>query len=108
MKYGYLILLVLFFYSCKKTNPTQTDNIPCDPAISYSGKVKAVFVTNCTASGCHDGVNYPSLADYITAKDASQQIRTAVSNGVMPKYGTLSAADKAALICWIDSGSKNN
>jgi hypothetical protein len=76
--------------------------------ISYSNTVKSVFVTNCTASGCHDGVNLPSLADYITSKDASVQIRDAVARGIMPKYSVLSTADKAAILCWIDSGTKNN
>jgi len=108
MKYCCLILLSLIFFSCKKTSVSQSDTIPCDPAISYSGKVKAIFVTNCAASGCHDGNNLASLAEYNTARDAAQQIKSAVSRGLMPLYASLSATDKAAIICWIDSGTKNN
>jgi hypothetical protein len=102
-----IILILIICSSCKKNN-TTAPFITCDPTISYSNKVKLIFATNCTASGCHDGVNLPSLADYITAKDASVQIRDAVARGIMPKYSVLSSADKAALLCWIDSGTKNN
>ena len=108
MKQCYFILLAATLFSCKKNSVSTSDTIPCDPSISYSGKVKAVFVTNCSASGCHDGNNMASLAEYNTAKDAAQQIRSAVSRGLMPLNGTLTAADKAAIICWIDSGTKNN
>jgi len=108
MKKSVPFLLLLLTAACKKSSPVQTDTNTCDPQISYAGKVKSIFVNNCTASGCHDGNDLPSLADYLVARDASAQIRTAVKNGVMPMNGTLSSADKAAIICWIDSGSKNN
>lgn len=100
-------LLIFFIYGCKKSSSAPIVPV-CDPQISYTGKVKQVFISNCTASGCHDGVNYPSLADYTTAKDASLQIRDAVSRNIMPKTGKLSDIDKAAILCWIDNGAKNN
>ncbi len=106
MKYIIFLLTVAILFGCKKSdvqNPTT-----CDPQISYSSKVKSIFVNNCTASGCHDGVDLSSLSDYLVARDASQQIRTAVKNGVMPRNSSLSASDKDAIICWIDNGSKNN
>jgi hypothetical protein len=107
MKKLLYVILLLLVAACTKNTPVQKEP-SCDPQISYSGKVKAVFVNNCTAAGCHDGNDLPSLADYLVAKDASGEIKTAVQNGVMPKDKTLSSADKAAIICWIDSGSKNN
>jgi hypothetical protein len=103
-----IILFVSIFCSCKKTDTLQSSTITCDSTISYAVKVKPLFISNCTASGCHDGVNSASLALYTTARDAAQQIRSAVSRGLMPMYSTLSAVDKAAIICWIDSGTKNN
>jgi hypothetical protein len=108
MKKCYFIILSIAFFGCKKNSVSTADPIPCDPAISYSAKVKAIFVTNCSASGCHDGNNMASLAEYNTARDAAQQIKSAVNRGLMPLNGSLSATDKAAIICWIDSGSKNN
>ncbi len=100
-------LFAVLFVACSKSTPASSP-IPCDPLISYSAKVKPIFIANCTASGCHDGLNYPSLADYTVARDAAQQIRTAVDRGMMPKNNSLSASDKAAILCWIDNGSKNN
>jgi len=108
MKNTCFFILACFFLSCKKNNDPQNTNIPCDPAISYAARVKPVLVSNCTSSGCHDGINYPSLGEYTVARDAAQQIKSAVSRGIMPLYSSLSAVDKAAIICWIDNGSKNN
>jgi len=108
MKNIYLLLLACFIYGCKKSADTPTNNIVCNTSPSYSGQVKAIFISNCAASGCHDGVNYASLAEYNTAKDAAAQIRSAVYRGLMPLNASLSAVDKAAIICWIDDGSKNN
>jgi len=70
--------------------------------------VHAIFDAACSAAGCHDGNNLPSLGDYLTARDAAKQIRDAVYRDIMPRYSTLSAVDKAAIICRIDSGAKNN
>jgi hypothetical protein len=100
-------LIIVFFISCKKNESTQSI-IVCDPTISYKNKVKALFVANCTSSGCHDGNPLPSLADYLTAHDAALQIKSAVSSGVMPKNATLNPQDKAAIICWLENGAQNN
>ncbi len=100
-------ILILLCTSCKKNATIQTVN-PCDPNISYNTQVKSIFSLNCTSSGCHNGVDLPSLGDYSVARDAAKQIRDAVSRGVMPKNSTLTSADKAAIICWIDNGAKNN
>jgi hypothetical protein len=107
MKSIIFLFTVIILLGCKKTDTQQNTN-NCDPLISYSNKVKSIFVTNCSAAGCHDGVDLPSLTEYLVARDASQQIRTAVKNGVMPRNSILSVSDKAAIICWIDNGSKNN
>jgi hypothetical protein len=107
MKAISFLTIITLLAGCKKSEQVQSST-GCDAQISYSAKVKSIFVANCTASGCHDGVDLPSLAEYLTAKDASQQIKIAVKNGVMPRNGILSAPDKAAIICWIDNGAKNN
>jgi len=46
--------------------------------------------------------------NFIVVKDAFIQIRDVVSRGIIPKNSILPAVDKAAIICWIDSGTKNN
>lgn len=104
----YLIPLVcVICYSCSKSNQTQ-ESSNCNPNISYNQTVKPILVTNCVKSNCHDGQTYPSLADYNVAHDGASQIRNDVATGRMPKDGTLSSYDKAAILCWIDKGAKNN
>ncbi len=105
-----LLPLLLILASCKKTGTTQQPDpvIVCDPATSYIYQVKSIFVNNCTASGCHDGVNLPSLAEFSVARDAARQIRDAVARGIMPVNAALPSTDRAAILCWIDNGAKNN
>jgi hypothetical protein len=107
MKKIVLLMLLCVGMSCSKNDSSSTVSV-CDPATSYKSTVKAIFVASCSSAGCHDGNNLPSLADYQTAHDAAAQIKTAVANGVMPKNATLSASDKAALICWLSNGAQNN
>jgi len=107
MRKLFLILFILIItFSCKKHD--TSNDIPCDPAISYSATVKPIFAKNCALSGCHDGNTFPSAADYAVVHDASAQIINVVSTGAMPKNASLSDSDKAAIICWINNGSKNN
>ena len=106
MKNKSVLIILALILGCSK-NDTSTSTT-CDPSISYKSTVKQIFVSSCSSAGCHDGNNLPSLADYQTAHDASGQIKTAVANGVMPKNATLSATDKAAIICWVSNGAQNN
>ena len=102
-----LILLVtslVLIIACKKSETS----VSCNPLISFDAEVKAIFVTNCSSSGCHDGVILPSLADFQTVHDASAQIRVSVGKGRMPLNKTISERDKAAILCWIDNGSQHN
>jgi hypothetical protein len=110
MKKIIVLLLIINCCSCKKTTvqPVAIVAPVCDAGISYGGTVKQLFITNCTASGCHDGVDLPSLAEYYVAHDAAGQIKSAVSSGVMPRNKVLSDADKTTIICWIENGAKNN
>ena len=107
MKYPIFCFVIFFLISCKKNELVQTA-VSCNPSISYSTKVKAIFVANCTSAGCHDGNPLPSLADYLTAHDAATQIKSAVNSGVMPKNAVLSQSDKSAISCWIENGAQNN
>jgi hypothetical protein len=107
MKIVLVCFSILFLISCKKSESAQITAV-CNATISYKNQVHSIFVANCTSSNCHDGNALPSLGDYLTAHDAAAQIKTSVKSGVMPKNGTLSTADKSAIICWIENGSLNN
>jgi hypothetical protein len=103
-----LFIIFITLYSCKKSDGA-TSEIPCNPSVSFAATVKPIFINNCAIKDCHDGNNMPAIADtYIQSRDNSPQIKFAVENGTMPKGFKLSATDKAAILCWIDNGSKNN
>jgi hypothetical protein len=107
---GISLIVVLFsflFISCSKTKDTLAA-VTCNPDISFINDVKPVVVASCTASGCHDGVNLAYMGDYLTMRDGAGQIKTAVSKGIMPMNGKLSAADIKTIVCWIENGAKNN
>jgi hypothetical protein len=109
IKSTYLIFLVcaMLFTNCSKTSLTS-ETVICDAAISYSTQIKPIITTNCNYAGCHDGIVTTSLADYTTLKDGSQQIKAAIMSGAMPRNAVLKLVDKNAIICWINSGVKNN
>ena len=106
MKRILFALALIYLAGCKKNDVTVAST--CNQQISYQNTVRPIFIAHCTAGGCHDGGDLPSLGDYLVAHDAAQQIRSAVISGVMPKNGTLSNSDKQSIICWIDAGAKNN
>lgn len=101
-------LCILFpGYGCLKTN-TINPASTCDANISYNNTIKQIFTTNCNISGCHDDTVITSLANYQTLHDGALQIKNSIISGRMPKNKSLAAVDKNAIICWIDSGTKNN
>jgi hypothetical protein len=101
------ISISIIIAGCSKTNVADV-TVVCDPTISYDKQIKPIIAVNCNYSGCHDGSNTTSLADYTTLKDGASQIKAAVSSGAMPRNATLKLEDKNAIICWINSGVKNN
>lgn len=64
-------------------------------ACSKSSDTTNTVATNCNLTGCHDPNN-------------AAQIKASVVCGRMPKGRSFNATDKAALICWINNGAKNN
>ncbi len=101
------VFLLVIFCSCKKSSSVDL-SASCNPLISYTTQIKPILISNCTSSNCRDGNSLPSLSDYNVAKDASLQIKDAVSRGIMPKNAVLSSFEKSSIICWIDNGAKNN
>ncbi len=99
--------IIAIGYGCSKESANNT-TASCDPNISYGKTIKQMFSTDCNTSGCHDDITITSLANYQTLHDGATQIKNSILSGRMPKNQTLSAIDKNAIICWIDSGYKNN
>jgi hypothetical protein len=84
----------------------------CSVAKTFSADASPVFQSSCaSSSSCHgsgSGNGPGELTTYTQIFNARSAIRGAVASGRMPKTGTLSSAQKNAVLCWIDSGAPNN
>lgn len=81
-------------------------------ASSFANNVNPIISSTCaTDATCHGAgsTNGPGpLLTYNAIFTARFTIKTAVANGTMPKTGTLTAAQKNSIICWVDAGGPNN
>lgn len=111
---SFLITTTAIFLTtaCKK-NAAVTTTVDCSGAAkSFIADVTPVIQSSCSFdSDCH-GTGSTSgpgpLLTYTQIAAASTAIHAAVSTGEMPLNGSLSAADKNIILCWIDNGSVNN
>ena len=110
MKHLLLFGGIFSFITACKHKPIIPAAIPyqCDTGISFSGKIQNIIINNCAYSGCHDGNNLVYLGNYTAIHDAVVQIRSSIVRKSMPIGDTLTAINYNDILCWIDSGYKNN
>jgi hypothetical protein len=104
------------FCACSKSDDTGGGGgnftPDCSVPKTFSADASSVFQTSCaTNSSCHgsgSGNGPGELSTYTQIFNARSAIRSAVASGRMPKTGSLSSAQKNAVLCWIDSGAPNN
>jgi hypothetical protein len=81
-------------------------------ASAFAANVNPIIQSSCaTDATCHGAgsANGPGpLLTYTQIFNARVAIKVAVGNGTMPKTGSLTAAQKSTIICWVDSGAPNN
>ena len=107
------LALLLLVVSCSKSGSGGDDTtVTCEgTAKTFVTDVNPIIQSFCNQPGCHanGSSNGPGpLTNYAQVFNAKSAIRSAVSSGFMPRNATLSAAQKMAIICWIDSGAPNN
>ncbi len=109
------VISVMIIVSCKKNSTTApvSTAIDCNGnAAKFSTDAAPVIASKCaTNSGCHaNGATNSGgvLTTYTLIVSKKSNIKTSVSNGSMPQGSTLSAAEKQAIVCWIDNGALNN
>jgi len=116
-KYIVAIVSVAFslIVSCSKDDSDTTpggNSIDCSGAPkTFSGDVNPLVQSVCNQPACHasGSTNGPGpLTNYTQVFNARALIRTAISTGFMPQNTSFTAAQKAAFVCWIDSGAPNN
>lgn len=92
-------------------NSNNNSNTNCTGTKSFASDVNPIIQSVCATSGCHNASSTNGvgpLTNYQQVFNARTNIRSAIVSGLMPKNGTLSADQKSAIICWIDSGAGNN
>ena len=77
-------------------------------SLSYKNDIAPILQTNCNSSSCHGQNRTPLLTSHTQVKANADKIKTAIQNGSMPKGGTLSSTEIAAISSWVDAGSPNN
>lgn len=99
--------------SCSKSSSGGSSFTPdCSTSKSFATDVMPVIQSSCAinsschASGSIEGVG--ALTNYNQVFTSRFSIRDAVITGRMPRTGSLSNAQKNAIICWIDAGAANN
>ncbi len=104
-------LVVSTIASCSKERAGNTPPDCSGPAKTFSGDVNPIIQTFCNQSGCHQpgSTNGPgSLTNYNEVFGARANIRIQIEAGLMPQNATLTAAQRNAILCWIDNGAPNN
>lgn len=104
-----LSAVVIIANACKKDSIDYTPD--CTIAKTFSADASPVIQTYCATSGCHasgssNGIG--ALTSYSEIYNARTSVRAAIADGSMPQSGSLTNAQKDAVLCWIDSGAPNN
>ena len=90
-------------------NPPVTDCATIPKTFSDAHQI--IQTTCATTVTCHDNGSSRGPGPLVTYEQifaAKNDIRSAVQNGSMPRNRTLTSAQKASIICWIDSGAPQN
>jgi hypothetical protein len=105
-----IITVLCVVLACNKPSPGSSDPVDCSgPAKSFANDVNPVIELMCGACHGRGSTNGPGeLSSYSQIFNARIVIRGAVISGQMPQGGSLTAAQKNAIICWIDNGAPNN
>ena len=107
----FFCLSLFLIISCSKNDDTPSNDCSSSPK-SFSADVNPIIQSSCaTNNGCHGtgSINGPGpLLTYTQVFNARFAIKSAVANGSMPKNGSLTSAQKSAIICWVDNGAANN
>lgn len=91
-------------------NEDRVIDSSCEPAISYSNTIQPLIANNCMP--CHNGdgsiPQAPNLTTYATVQSISELITEVTQSRRMPKDGTITDAEIAAIKCWVDGGAIDN
>lgn len=114
------IFVSIIFISCSKSGTTGgggggggTTTVDCNTITNkaFAADISPIISSSCAIASCHaagSGNGPGPLTNFTQIFAARTSIRSAVSNGTMPKNSSLVTSQKNSIICWIDSGAPNN
>lgn len=114
---GLLLCSGVLFVSCSKSTDTATGGTGggssnCTTAPKFAADASPVFQSKCaTNASCHasgSSNNGGVLVSHAQINSKKATIVSQVNSGAMPRGGTLTAAEKTAIVCWIEAGAMNN
>ncbi|MCJ7467484.1 MAG: cytochrome c [Maribacter sp.] len=107
-----LVLVLIVLYSCEYNVENETplvDNL-CENVVSYSVTIRPLIDGKCMP--CHNGDGSepfaPDLTTYPLVESIAGLIKDVTQSRRMPKVGSLSDSEIAAIKCWVDNGALNN
>ncbi len=107
-----LTFLGLLIVACTKNAASNFISDCSGTPKAFATDVNPIIQATCvTNSGCHAAGSSRgpgALTTYQQIYNSRAAIRQVVASGSMPENGSLSVAQKNAIICWIDNGATNN
>jgi len=107
-----MLVVVVALTSCEYNveNEGMLIDDTCEPAISYSATIQPLIANNCMP--CHNGdgniPQAPDLTTYSAVQSVAELVKEVTQSRSMPKDGTLTDAEIAAIKCWVDGGALDN
>ena len=111
-KIVFVVILGAQLSSCEYN--VESDNLQmvdtCENVVSYADFIRPLIDNNCMP--CHNGDGTepfaPNLTTYTAVESIASLIKDVTQSRRMPKDGTLTEAEIAAIGCWVDDGAQNN
>ncbi|WP_439127428.1 c-type cytochrome [Polaribacter sp.] len=106
-----IIALGVFFTSCisnvEELEDSSGENPNVDTKVSFKSDVEPIIDARCIS--CHSaGGNFPELTSHTKISANATIVKNAVASQRMPQGGTLSAAQIASIVNWVDEGALDN
>lgn len=113
LKILFLFTVLASGFACTKNSVNAMTAIDCNGAQkSFAADVNPIVQTSCaTDSDCHGSGSISGPGELLTYSqifNARAQISSAIVSGDMPKDASLTASEKNAILCWINTGAENN
>ncbi|AHF17778.1 hypothetical protein [Niabella soli] len=115
--FGVLLFALTVLSRCSGKKDSVSTNPPgggtdCSTIqAKFAANVYPIIQQSCQLSGCHNNTDRAgghAWTSYAEISASASLINSDVQSGKMPKTGSLTAAQKSIINCWVNSGALNN